>query len=148
MTYHEDIIWIDPRDKPGLLHAVMEECASGSLISFEGSLESLGFINWPEISREETDSLKRQTLSPNLDFVVVQLNESTFPSIWEELAEKDHLVNEGIIHVQIEKDGKLVFGGYDNFHKECTVAYAGIPVELIDKLQEKGIIRGYKQSNS
>lgn len=132
-----EVTWIDPRDKPGLLRSMMEECVGDSLISFEGTLESLSFYSWPSASFVETDSLKRQTISPELDFVVLPLDHTTFPVIWKELSEKDHLVHEGIIHVQIAKAGKLVFGGYDNFHRECTVSYAGIPKVLLESLKSK-----------
>ena len=144
----EDVVWIDPRDKPGLLRAVMEEYAADSKISFEGDLKGLSFCTWLDAKHEETSSLKRQTKEPELDFVVLPLNPSTYPRIWNELIEKDHLVNEGIIHVQIEMNGKLLFGGYDNFHRECTVAYSGMQQDFLEKLKRKGIIRSYQKKYS
>jgi len=142
---HEQIFWIDPRDKPGLLRAVMEEHAVDSRISFEGDLRGLSFYAWADAQHEETPSLKRQTVEPELDFVVLPLTSSTYPRLWKELIERDHLVNEGIIHVQIERDGKLLFGGYDNFHRDCIVAYSGISQDFLEQLRIKGIIRGYQQ---
>ena len=85
---------------------------------------------------------------PELDFLVVPLNENTVSEIWKELLEKDHLVHEGIIHVQIENNGNLVFGGYDNFHRECVIAYPGVSVKLLEELKASGVIRGYKQGNA
>ena len=142
------MILIDPRDKPGLLLAMMKEFANQSHISFEGSLDELAFCNWHNVSTEETDTLKRQTISPELDFVVIQLTDSAIHDIWKELSEKDHLVHEGIIHVQIESNGKLVFGGYDNFHRDCTVAYPGVSIALLETLTEKGVIRGFIQESA
>ena len=136
--------WIDTRDKPGLLIAMMREFIGNSHISFEGSLENLKLSDIPGISVEETEVLKRQTTSPRLDFLVVPLSEATINEIWKELSEKDHLVHEGIIHVQIENNGELVFGGYDNFHRECVVAYPAVPVKLLEELKENGVIRDYK----
>ena len=142
------MIWIDPRDKPGLLLAMMKQFMNSGHISFEGSLGALTFCTWQTSSSEETDTLKRNTMSPRLDFVVVPLTEQTVPAIWRELSDKDHLVREGIIHVQIESQGKLVFGGYDNFHRDCTVVSADVPVELLETLKENGVIRSYRSSGA
>jgi len=144
----EQVMWIDARDKPGLLLAMMKEFTNNSNISFEGSLDHLSFSSWPDVSTEETEALKRQTTSPQLDFVVLPLTEAIVHNIWKELSDKDHLVHEGIIHVQIESDGKLVFGGYDNFHPDCTVAYPGVSIGLLEKLKENGVIREYRQANA
>ena len=140
--------WIDVKDKPGLLLAMMKLFKNNSYISFEGDLSRLSFVNIFNSSEEETDVLKRQTIDPILDFVIVPLTEITVEKIWKELIQNDHLVHEGIIHVQIESNGKLVFGGYDNFHRDCTVAYEGVPIELLDGLVENGVIRGYKKGTA
>lgn len=140
--------WIDARDKPGLLIAMMRRFVGNSHISFEGSLENLGFGNILGATSIETAVLKRQTTEPELDFLIVPLNEDTVGRIWKELSEKDHLVHEGIIHVQIESNGKLVFGGYDNFHRECVIAYPSVAVEFLKDLKDKGVIRDYKESNA
>jgi hypothetical protein len=136
---------IDATDKPGFLLAMMKHFAGPSLISFEGSLGTLSFSSWPNASLKETEALKRQTRSPKLDFVVLLLNEGTVKDIWRELSEKDHLVHEGVVHVQIESDGQLVFGGYDNFHRDCTVINSGVSIELLEQLKHKGLVRGYQK---
>lgn len=126
----------------------MKEFANHSYISFEGALANLEFYDWPIASYVETSTLKRQTVSPELNFVVIPLTDQTLSDIWKELSKKDHLAREGIIHVQIESDGKLVFGGYDNFHRECTVAYSGVSAAFLDGLKGKGVIRGYQKKNA
>ena len=136
--------WIDTRDKTGLLIAMMREFSGDSHISFEGTLEKLELGNIEGASTEETKVLKRQTITPQLDFVVVPLNKNTIQEIWKELSEKDHLLHEGIIHVQIENEGNLVFGGYDNFHRDCVVAYPGVPEKLLKELKLNGVIRACK----
>ncbi len=136
--------WIDTRDKPGLLYAMMKEFKNKGCISFEGTLSNLNFNNIPGASVDEREPLTRSTTSPELDFMILPLTDETVPLIWKELVEKDHLVHEGIIHVQIEKDGELQFGGYDNFHKECVVAYQGVSLELLAKLKNNGVIREYE----
>jgi len=141
------IQWINTRDKPALLLVMLKEFSGGSHISFEGELSHVDFTAIDGVSTEETQALKRQTISPIQDFMVVPLTIETSKTIWLELSEKDHLVNEGIIHVQIESKGKLVFGGYDNFHRDCVIAYPGVRIQLLQELKEKGIIRSYVQGN-
>jgi hypothetical protein len=34
--------------------------------------------------------------------------------------------NRGIIHVQIEENGKMSFAAYDNFDRECVVAFPAV----------------------
>lgn len=137
-------IWIDTRDKPGLLNAMMKAFNNKGTISFEGDLSQLYFDQIHGASTKETDVLKRATVRPQLDFITVPLTDETINTIWQELIRKDHLVHEGIIHVQIESGGKMAFGGYDNFHKECVVAYEAVPLEIITSLKQNGVIREYK----
>ena len=54
------------------------------------------------------------------------------------------MADDGIIHVQIEKGGQLVFGAYDNFHADCvTVNNDAIPPSFLEGLKNKGVIRSY-----
>ena len=48
-----------------------------------------------------------------------------------------------IIHIQIEKQGILQFGSYDNFHDECIVCFLGVPLELLVQLKASGVIRSW-----
>jgi len=137
--------WIEARDKPALLLAVMKELAGKANISFEGDLSHLELENIENSRTEETEVLVRHTSSPVLDFIVLPLTEITLQEIWHELSRKDHLVKQGIVHVQIESEGELAFGGYDNFHSESTIAYAALSMEFIVLMKELGVIRGCVQ---
>ena len=139
--------WIDARDKPALLLAVMKELVGNSIISFEGDLSNLELDKIESSRSDETEVLRRQTASPVLDFIVLPLTEKTLQEIWSEISQKDHLVNEGIIHVQIESEGELAFGGYDNFHRECTIAYSALSIEFLESMKELGIIRSLKHES-
>ncbi len=75
---------------------MMQEFATNSHISFEGSLENLNLNDISGYSTQETNALKRKTVSPELDFIVVPLIESTVNLIWKELNAKDHLVKESL----------------------------------------------------
>ncbi len=94
---------------------MMEALAGNAHISFEGNLPKCG------PSSAETDSLKRGTVYPRLDFIVFPLEPESFTAILMKVFPEGSDPDD-IIHIQIEKDGRLAFGAYDNFHPECTVA--------------------------
>lgn len=133
---------IVPRDKPGLLIAMMRALAGEAHISLEGDLRRIDLTGIAPIGAAET-SLGRQTFSPTLDFVVLPLTSETQPLIWSRLSVADHLAADGIIHTQIEKNGRLAFGAYDNFHRDCVGASDAVPVHLLEKLKESGVIRSF-----
>ena len=141
--------YIDPRDKPGLLLAMMREFVSDSydsFISFEGRLGKLNFSTLPGALCAKTEIPPGRLSSP-LDIITLPLTEQNLRDIWKELIAKDHLVHQGITHVQIANRGKQIFGGYDNFHRECVFAYSpGVSIEFLEKLKAKGLIRGYEKA--
>lgn len=140
-----DKYWIDPRDKPGLLIAIIRELAGAGEISFEGWIGESRLPQIPGASFEETDALRRSTIVPKLDFAVLPLNADIVAAISRIVSEKGRLTDPtGIIHVQIALNGRLIFGGYDNFHRECVVAWEGFPVALLDRLTANGVIRSYE----
>jgi len=49
-------------------------------------------------------------------------------------------VPQRIIHIQIEKDGVLQFGAYDNFDPECLFFGAALDQEFVDSLVSEGIL--------
>jgi hypothetical protein len=139
--------WIDPRDKPGLLVAVMRELAGNAEIAFEGGLGELDLENIAGAHFQETDALRRQTLKPQLDFIVLPLTAESVDVIWRIISENGLLTDPmRIIHAQIALDGRLVFAGCDNFHRECVSAWEGFPIELLDRLIENGVIRSYRSA--
>jgi hypothetical protein len=104
------------KDKSQLLLMLMEELAGNARVSFEDELRGLTLSRKPGASAEPTSILKRNTLWPKQDFIIVPLEPSTGGQI---IAAIGGSVSRGIIHVQIEKDGLLQFGAYDNFDPEC-----------------------------
>jgi hypothetical protein len=139
----EQWFYIVARDKPGLLISMMRELAGDAYISFEGDLHR---IDWKGVSAVEEDqtSLRRATRTPELDFVVLPLTIETQPLIWEAVSGVDHLADDGIIHTQIEKEGRLAFGAYDNFHADCVSASDAVPRSLLEGLKESGVIRSFE----
>src|SRR5437899_1081211 len=88
------------RDKQRLLLRMMELLAGNAHVSFEGDLDGFTFSALPGVSEAETAALKRNTIWPKQDFIVVPLEESTIKAIISALGGN---VPKRIIHVQIEK---------------------------------------------
>jgi hypothetical protein len=130
------------QDKRRLLLAMMEELAGGAHVSFEGDLRGLTLSSLPGAAGEPTASLKRNTLRPRLDFVVVPLEPSMGQQI---IAAIGGTVPGAIIHVQIEKDGQLQFGAYDNFYPESIYFGSAVKEAVIQSLVSQNIMRPYTE---
>src|SRR5580704_17091275 len=91
-------------DKRRLLLAMMEQLAGGAHVSFEGDLRGLTLLSIPGASNEPTTALKRNTLWPKQDFVVVPREPSMDQRI---IAAIGGTVPVAIIHIRIETDGQL-----------------------------------------
>jgi hypothetical protein len=129
-------------DKRCLLLTLMEELAGGAHVSFEGDLRGLSLSNISGASGEPTAALKRNTLSPKQDFVVVPLEPSMGQRI---IAAIGGTVPGAVIHIQIEKGGQLQFGAYDNFHPESIFFGSEVKEDFIKSLVSQNIMRPYTE---
>ncbi|MHB8499429.1 MAG: hypothetical protein ACYDCG_05350 [Candidatus Acidiferrales bacterium] len=127
---NERRLWI-VRDKRRLLLAMMEELAGDAHISFEGDFSGLRLLSTPGASQEETPALKRNTLRPKQDFVVLPLEASMSKTIVSAIG---GAMPSAIIHIQIEKNALLQFAAYDNFHPQCIVLGTGVKQEVLESL--------------
>ncbi|HLP84257.1 MAG TPA: hypothetical protein VK157_07900 [Phycisphaerales bacterium] len=139
--------WIDARDKPALLRRMMFATAGDAHISFEGRIASHDFPANLEASTHETSSLKRVCFSPRMDFVVLPLELDTVQPILDVILPNRRYLDD-IIHIQIAHADTLRFGAYDNFHRDCVVAYEGVDTNLLEELQASGVIRSWKYAPS
>jgi hypothetical protein len=138
--------WLNVRDKSGIMHVVMGALAGEAHISFEGDLSRCrGLLEFAGASTEQTPILKRNTTHPILDFVVVPLEVGTVGPILKEVGAGGRLVHD-IIHIQIEKQGVLQFGSYDNFHPDGCVVWFGVDELSLQDLKAKGILRSYERA--
>src|ERR1700739_4176540 len=100
------------RDKRRFVMAALRHFAGSAFVSFEGALSGTGLIGVAGASGDETKALRRNTLWPRQDFVVLPLEAETVEPI---MAAVGGTVPRGIIHIQVEKGGRLELGLYDNF---------------------------------
>jgi hypothetical protein len=137
--------WLVARDKPGLFVAMLRALVGdAAYVSFEGDLSRCTeLFSLFGATSQESDTLKRKTVYPLQDFVIVPMESASIHSILEIVLPEARIVHD-IIHVQIEKDGRLAFGAYDNFHKDCIVAWSELPLDLLADLRTSGVLRSYE----
>jgi hypothetical protein len=133
------------KHKPELLFAVMRTLAhEDARISFEGRLSHTGLANIAGASLNETEILKRNTTLPRLDFIVLPLTSGTVPAIEKaivsKVAFKDYA---GIVHVQIERQGRLAFVAFDHFHEDCVWVSDVVPDTFLVELVNNRILYSY-----
>jgi hypothetical protein len=136
--------WLDPRDKPGLLVAMMNALAGNAHISLEGDLTECDFSDFKSTIHTETEYIKRES-EPKKEgpIIVLPLEPETIHPILQQVLPNGRIVHK-IVAVQIEKKGKIEFLAGDNFHRECVSVGSGVPEELLQQLVRSGVLRGYK----
>jgi hypothetical protein len=136
---------LDTRDKPALLFAMMRKFASEeSRIAFEGNLSSTELFGLEGASFDEQGMLRRATVAPKLDFVVLPLRASRVPEVEKAIRSKIAFARyKGIVHVQIQVNGKIVFGAYDNFGRETVVVDGTVSTDLLEELVKDRTLRSY-----
>ena len=103
----EEIYRLDTRHRPRLLSAMMLALATENTnISFKGTLSQTE-LAMEGVGHEENDVLKRSTLQPKLDFLVLPLTPQNVSAVVQAITSKIAFGNRGIVHVQIERNGKM-----------------------------------------
>jgi hypothetical protein len=121
---------------------MMEELAGHADISFGGDFRGLRLSSTPGASQEKTPALKRNTLWPKQDFVVLPLEPSMSKTIVFAIG---GTVPSAIIHIQIEKNALLQFAAYDNFHSQCIVFGTAVKQAVLESLVSQNILRPYTE---
>jgi hypothetical protein len=137
---------VNVRDKAAFLRRLMIELASNAQISLEGDLSGCRFDDGIVVTREETAILKRNTLSPVQDFVVLRLAPETVQTILKQVTAVG--LNRAIIHVQIERNGVLELAAYDNFDGECVMTGPYVSPALLDELKNVKVLREFRETSS
>lgn len=121
---------------------MMRALAGHAHIAFEGDLSQCDFTALPHIAEGTVEGMTRASPCTHLDFVILPLETYTIRPILDQVLPKARVVHE-IIHIQIVKHGRPVFGAYDNFHPECILCEPDVPVSLLEDLYRRGILRAY-----
>src|ERR1022692_509921 len=133
------------KHKPELLFAAMRTLArEDARISFEGRLSHTELAKIAGVSLNETDVLKRNTTSPRMDFVVLPLTPEAIPEIEKAIVSKVAFKgSDGIVHVQIERQGRLAFVACDNFHEDCVWVSEAVPATFLAELVKNQVLYSY-----
>jgi hypothetical protein len=135
--------WIDVRDKPNVLWSFLGHFVGSAAVSFEGDLKNLALDTFPGATSMPTGALRRQSIDPILDFSVLPISEQSIRFLKRSFDRSGIFDNSGaLIHTQIAQD-QLVFGAYDNFHRECVFALPPTPESLLVELKERGFVRNF-----
>jgi len=133
------------KHRPELLFAMMRTLAhEDARISFEGRLSHTELVKIAGISLNETETLKRNTTSPRMDFVVLPLIPATVPEIEKAIVSKVGFKKyAGIVHVQIERQGRLGFVACDHFHEDCVWVSEVVPATFLAELVKNRVLYSY-----
>ena len=110
-------------------------------MSLEGDLSRCRFAGEAIVSKDETPFLKRQTLWPRQDFVVLRLESHAITPLFKQIMAAG--LSRSIIHVQIERSGVLELRAYDNFGAGCVMTGPNVSEALLSELQSERVLRAF-----
>jgi uncharacterized protein (TIGR02996 family) len=143
--------WLNPRNGPALLAAMMRALAGDACISFEGCPLCDQLFAIPGATDQETKVLKRHipvppALRPSREFIVLPLEPDTIRPILAGVLPQGRSPRETIEHVQIEKAGRLELGAYNFFDPRYTGTGPAVPETLLAELRAKGVLRSFESA--
>lgn len=136
--------WLNPRDKAGLLLAMMKFFAGHSRIALEGGVTADQFSSIPGVVTGRADPFQSEFGAPSAMLILPLTNES-IPEIERVLFASGRIVHE-VGAIQIENNGEIQFMAGDNFHHECVSVGVGVPETLLKKLLEIGVLHSYSSA--
>lgn len=141
--------WIDVRDKPSVLWSFLGHFVGSAAVSFEGDLKNLALDTFPGATLMPTVALRRQSIDPILDFYILPISEQSIRFLKRSFDRSGIFDSSGaLVHTQIAQDEQLVFGAYDNFHRDCVFALPPTPESLLVELKERGFVRNFSLDGS
>jgi hypothetical protein len=141
---NEEFYFLDVKRAVPFIETILDKFCGNSAISLEGDLSKVDFSDFAGVSKIETITLKRQTIWPTQDFVVLPL---TFENVTKlkKLLQRIGIRNR-VLHIQVESDGQIVLGSYDQFGKNETWISMSVGEEFVKELMHKDIIRALKEN--
>lgn len=137
----EQAFWLNPRDKPALLLAMMCELLDNSHILLEGNLSACDLSAIPGAAVGIVEPFRSQ--SGGGDAVTLPISEQTIQMVKTCLLPGGRIIRD-IAAIQIEQAGQVQFMAADHFHHECVSVGNAILEPLLQELVASGIIRGYE----
>ena len=131
------------REPVEFVRAALDHFQPDCLLSLEGDLSHCDTAHVPGASSEPTDVLRRSTISPKQEFIVLPVTAETRETISREVLPQVGLKNR-VLHVQVASGGRLVLGAYDSFHRECCWVDQSIGPDTISSWKDSGIIGWYE----
>jgi hypothetical protein len=114
------------------ISTVFQTLAGGDTrCSLEGRLDQFDFQG--TVGHEESGALRRQTIWPWQDFVVLPLDRDAVPPLIQALV-ADPNWTEHVIHLMVERAGRLAVGPYDNLDPDGTWIGASIERAVLDRM--------------
>jgi hypothetical protein len=137
------------RDVTGLIETLMDVLAGAASLSLEGDLSLVedAIAAIPGASAKETSTLRRNTISPQQDFIVLPIEAGTISPIKQSVIRQAGIGGR-VCHVQIAKSGTLQFGAYDlDGFNPARVAFAGdaAPESFLNEMVSRGLLRGFER---
>jgi hypothetical protein len=125
------------RDKRLFLLAAMELLTGDTQISLEGELSATRLSSVPGATGDETEVLKRNSIAPKLDFCVLPLDAGEARAI---LIALGGTIPRGVLHVQIQRGGKLELRLYDRFSPDVSFFGPSVTLQFLAQLQSEGLL--------
>jgi hypothetical protein len=129
-----------------LVKAVIELFSGNAHLSLEGQLKGKDFSFVEGIVTEPNEILKRNTLEPQQDFVILPVEVETKEVIKQKILPQVGL-RQNVYHVLMEKEGELVFAAYDNFHPDTVLITGEVPRSWLEELLQQQVIKNFEEVN-
>jgi hypothetical protein len=130
------------RPVPFMVSLVEAFCGDAHM-SLEGDLSNLRWSGRRQVDPRIGVLLRRNTLWPKQDYVILPLEEDTLVEIKERVLPVVGLAKK-VLHVQIEQHRESVFGAYDEFDDDCVWVASRVGPEFLDRLKQDGCLRSYE----
>ena len=115
-------------------------------MSLEGDLSRCAFPDELVATHDEIPLLKRNTLWPRQDFVILFLLPEFVDPIFRQIMKAG--LKRAIIHIQIEHSGLLQLGAYDNFYPKSVVTGPIVRKELLSELKLKKVLWDFEEPSA
>ncbi|RDC64586.1 hypothetical protein [Adhaeribacter pallidiroseus] len=140
-----DIYKLDIKRAKEFMSDLILALPNDSLISFEGDLNKIQKPSFA-LDIEKSQNLRRNIISPRMDFWIFRLNEVTKNYLLNDFVNKVG-IRYKVVHISAECDSKLIFNSNDNLDPEGVFISCGkfISPEFLNRLEKTGFINNIEK---